>query len=202
MHVSTTCHPKDIIRLMLISLRPSCGRRFFLRPSLTFKIYPFNFTSVSVVATVLAIIVLMCTKYFRLVKKSVERNAARFLYSGGELKQVYMVRSDLDMGKGKIAAQCCHAAVKAYRGMIDNLDGARKLLDRWENQGSRKVVLKVSSEEELVDIISKAKAKGLYATTIRDAGLTQIASGSMTVGVIGPATDTIIDEVSGHLKLL
>jgi PTH2 family peptidyl-tRNA hydrolase len=144
----------------------------------------------------------MCTKYFRLVKKSLERSGVRLLYSGGDLKQVYMVRTDLDMGKGKIAAQCCHAAVKAYRGMIENLEGSRKVLDRWENQGSRKVVLKVSSEEELVDIISKAKAKGLYATTIRDAGLTQIASGSMTVGVIGPATDTIIDEVSGHLKLL
>jgi PTH2 family peptidyl-tRNA hydrolase len=43
---------------------------------------------------------------------------------------------------------------------------------------------------------------GLYATTIRDAGKTQIAAGSTTVGVIGPAGEESIDEISGHLKLL
>jgi hypothetical protein len=31
------------------------------------------------------------------------------------LKLVMIVRTDLKMGKGKIAAQCCHAAVGAYR---------------------------------------------------------------------------------------
>ena len=29
------------------------------------------------------------------------------------MKQVMVVRTDIKMGKGKIAAQCCHAAIGA-----------------------------------------------------------------------------------------
>jgi len=118
------------------------------------------------------------------------------------MKQVFIVRTDLEMGKGKIAAQCCHAAVKAYRDICRAGAEAQKALERWEWQGSRKVVVKIASEQELQDIIAAAKMKGLYATTIRDAGKTQIAAGSTTVGVIGPAGEMSIDEISGHLKLL
>ena len=31
------------------------------------------------------------------------------------MKQVMVVRTDLKMRKGKIAAQCCHGAVGAYK---------------------------------------------------------------------------------------
>ena len=31
------------------------------------------------------------------------------------MKQVMVVRTDLKMGKGKIAAQCCHACLGAYK---------------------------------------------------------------------------------------
>ena len=31
------------------------------------------------------------------------------------MKQVMVVRTDIKMGKGKIAAQCCHAAIGAYK---------------------------------------------------------------------------------------
>ena len=30
------------------------------------------------------------------------------------MKQAIVVRNDLKMGKGKIAAQCCHAAIGSY----------------------------------------------------------------------------------------
>jgi PTH2 family peptidyl-tRNA hydrolase len=144
----------------------------------------------------------MCSKYFQYLKKAVGAQSTKFSFAGGNLKQVYMVRTDLEMGKGKIAAQCCHAAVKAYSALQNSGKEACDALEKWEWEGSRKVVVKVSSEEELVDMIKKAKAKGLYATSIRDAGKTQIAAGSMTVGVIGPANQDAIDEISGHLKLL
>ena len=124
------------------------------------------------------------------------------LVFSGSLKQVYIVRTDLEMGKGKVAAQCCHAAVKAFREIAERGDKFVEALNRWEFEGSRKVVLKISSEKELVDLIQKARKKGIYATSIRDAGMTQIPSGSLTVGVIGPAGEKEIDEVSGHLKLL
>ena len=32
----------------------------------------------------------------------------------GEIKQVIIVRADLDMGKGKTAAQCCHGSLLSY----------------------------------------------------------------------------------------
>jgi PTH2 family peptidyl-tRNA hydrolase len=144
----------------------------------------------------------MSSKYFRFLKSSLSREGGKLVFTGGELKQVYIVRTDLDMGKGKIAAQCCHAAVKAYRDISAMDAPAKESLDQWEWQGSRKVVVKISSEEELRDVIMSAKKKGLYATTIRDAGKTQIPSGSMTVGVIGPANEKEIDQISGHLKLL
>ena len=144
----------------------------------------------------------MCANYFKHLKSATLSAGSKLLFNGGQLKQVYIVRTDLDMGKGKIAAQCCHAAVKAYRDLSTKGPSAKKVLEQWEWQGSRKVVVKTSSEEELVNIITTAKQRGVYATTIRDAGKTQIAAGSMTVGVIGPANESDIDAVSGHLKLL
>ena len=147
------------------------------------------------------VVILMCSNYFRSLKASLKLGASKLLFHGN-LKQVYLVRTDLDMGKGKIAAQCCHAAVKAYRDLSSMSGGAADALRRWEREGSRKVVVKVSSEEELTSIINGARLKGLYATTIRDAGKTQVAAFSMTVGVVGPANDKEIDEISGHLKLL
>ena len=170
-------------------------------PSLL-KILPKISLPVAIAILVLLIGVIMSSKYLRFLKNSFARDGTKIVFTGGELKQVYIVRTDLDMGKGKIAAQCCHAAVKAYRD-ISSMDGsAKEALEQWEWQGSRKVVVKISSEDELRNVILSAKKKGLYATTIRDAGKTQIPSGSMTVGVIGPANEKEIDQVSGHLKLL
>ena len=143
----------------------------------------------------------MCSKYFRVLKSSVAAGASKLLFHGN-LKQVYLVRTDLEMGKGKIAAQCCHAAVKAYRDLSQLGGEAGEALRKWEREGSRKVVVKVTSEEELMSIVTGARRQGLYATTIRDAGKTQVAAFSMTVGVIGPANEKEIDAVSGHLKLL
>lgn len=47
-----------------------------------------------------------------------------------------------------------------------------------------------------------ALSLGLVAEVITDAGRTQIASGSQTVLGIGPGPKSIIDEVTGNLKLL
>lgn len=33
----------------------------------------------------------------------------------GDMKMVLVIRTDLDMTKGKVAAQCCHACLAAYR---------------------------------------------------------------------------------------
>ena len=49
---------------------------------------------------------------------------------------------------------------------------------------------------------AKAQSLGLTAEVIADAGRTQIASGSHTVLGVGPAPKSVVDLVTGSLKLL
>lgn len=111
-------------------------------------------------------------------------------------KQALVARTDLGMGKGKIAAQCAHASLQAY---LKSTDAQRKA---WEKSGQEKVVLKAQSEKELVGLYSQAKKAGLPAAIITDAGHTQIPSGSKTVVGIGPCEENKLDEITGKLKLL
>ncbi len=115
------------------------------------------------------------------------------------MKQAIVVRTDLGMGKGKIAAQVAHAAVSAYV-FAETFDPM--LADKWMREGAKKVVLKVDSEKELLELFEKAKAKGLPRSLIRDAGLTQIPPGTITAIAIGPEKDEKVDAIVGHLKLL
>ena len=46
-----------------------------------------------------------------------------------------------------------------------------------------------------------AKSQKLITSLIFDAGRTQIAAGSMTVLAVGPGPASVIDSVTGHLKL-
>ncbi|KAI9144572.1 peptidyl-tRNA hydrolase PTH2-domain-containing protein [Paraphysoderma sedebokerense] len=116
----------------------------------------------------------------------------------GEFKMVFIIRNDLGMTKGKVAAQCCHACLACYKiaAKVDPL-----LLKAWEYSGQPKVTLKCNSEDELLQLQTLASEKGLVARSIRDAGRTQIAAGSRTVLAIGPGPVEIINQVSGHLKL-
>lgn len=75
------------------------------------------------------------------------------------------------------------------------------ILKRWERGGQAKIALQVKSEDELLLLQAQAVSLGLCARVIRDAGRTQIASGSLTVlGILGPKS--VVDQVTGHLKLL
>ncbi|NXG57633.1 PTH2 hydrolase, partial [Hemiprocne comata] len=116
----------------------------------------------------------------------------------GEFKMVLVVRNDLKMGKGKVAAQCSHAAVSAYKQVQRRNP---ELLKQWEYCGQPKVVLKAPDEETLIQLLADAKHLGLTVSLIQDAGRTQIAPGSQTVLGIGPGPADVVDKVSGHLKL-
>lgn len=59
---------------------------------------------------------------------------------------------------GKIAAQCCHATLGAYKRAVKR---APKAVKAWEMLGQAKVCLKVDSEEELLSLAAKASAHGL-----------------------------------------
>ncbi|CAO1628295.1 unnamed protein product [Parajaminaea phylloscopi] len=116
-----------------------------------------------------------------------------------ECKLVLLVRTDLKMDKGKIAAQCSHATLACYKSMVKTNP---KLLKHWETIGQAKVALKCPSEEEMNRLEAQAKSLGLCAKAIRDAGRTQVAAGSKTVLGIGPGPVKVVDKVTAHLKLL
>lgn len=117
---------------------------------------------------------------------------------GGDFKMVLVVRNDLKMGKGKVAAQCSHAAVSAYKQVQRKNP---KLLKHWEYCGQPKVVVKAPDEDTLIDLLGHAKDVGLPVSLIQDAGRTQIAPGSRTVLGVGPGPADLIDRVTGDLKL-
>lgn len=112
---------------------------------------------------------------------------------------ILVVRNDLKMGKGKIAAQCGHGAVGAYQQAMQSNPA---MVRRWENSGCAKIAVRVDSKEELLNIRKAAQEKKINYCLIRDAGRTQIEPNTITVLAIGPAQTEIIDSVTGHLKLL
>lgn len=110
-----------------------------------------------------------------------------------------VVRNDLKMGKGKIAAQCGHGAVGAYQKAVLVCPN---LVNAWDRTGCAKITLKVESETELMAIKRAAEKENLVTCLITDAGHTQIQSGTKTVVAIGPSTEQHVNSVTGHLKLL
>jgi peptidyl-tRNA hydrolase len=118
-----------------------------------------------------------------------------------EHKLVLVVRTDLGMTKGKIAAQCSHATLACYRTLRGRAS-ARGVLRQWERGGQAKIAVQVGSEEDLLELQARAMSVGLCARVVRDAGRTQIAAGSATVLGVGPGPKTVVDGITGGLKLL
>ncbi len=120
----------------------------------------------------------------------------------GELKQVIAIRRDLQMGKGKAAAQVAHAACEAVLMIMRGNNRMWKTwLDQWLSQGQKKVVVRVDSLEELESIYEAAVRAGLPTSIIEDAGLTQLPPGTKTAVAIGPAPSELVDSITGRLKL-
>eukprot|EP00092_Neocalanus_flemingeri_P004263 GFUD01004583.1.p2 GENE.GFUD01004583.1~~GFUD01004583.1.p2 ORF type:complete len:179 (+),score=45.09 GFUD01004583.1:330-866(+) len=124
-------------------------------------------------------------------------NVANAMLSG-PCKMVLVVRTDVGMQKGKAAAQCAHAAVMCYKKALRE---APEMLARWEGSGVTKVCLKVDSEDGLLALAAQAKEAGVVCGIVRDAGRTQVETGTMTVLGIGPAPVETVQKITGHLKL-
>ena len=114
------------------------------------------------------------------------------------IKQVIAIRTDLGMGKGKIAAQVGHACVLGAERVRTSHP---EWFSRWWS-GQEKIVVKVSGIKELQDIKSDAIEMGLPWSEVSDAGHTQISPGTITCISIGPAPENLVDKVTGRLKLL
>jgi peptidyl-tRNA hydrolase, PTH2 family len=126
-------------------------------------------------------------------------NSSKWGYLDAPYKMVLCVNQELSMGKGKIAAQCCHAAVGCYKRASKQCP---KALQAWERSGCAKIALKCPTQDELELIAANAMARDIPMYLVEDAGRTQIAAGSRTVLGLGPAPTYVFEDVTGHLKLM
>lgn len=89
-------------------------------------------------------------------------------------KMVIVMRSDLEMSSGKIAAQAAHAAVTAALAAAETAE-----LAAWLEDGQPKVVLRADSLAKLEQIIASAESRSLRVNVIADAGRTELAPGTV-----------------------
>ena len=111
-------------------------------------------------------------------------------------KQVILVRQDLKLPKGKLAAQVAHASVETVLRSDSNI------IKRWRLEGMAKIVLKVRDEKELIKYFQEAKDVGLACSLITDAGRTVVAPGTKTCVGIGPEEEEKIDSLTSELSLI
>jgi len=122
-------------------------------------------------------------------------------------KQVIVVRKDLNMRKGKIAAQAAHASLKAILDLCHK-DGDNLTLhmdDRlkpWITGLFKKICVSVNSEAELINIYQQALDAGLICSIIKDSGLTEFNGvPTLTTVAVGPDRADKIDAITGKLSL-
>ena len=130
------------------------------------------------------------------------------------MKQVIVIRKDLNMRKGKMIAQGCHASSEICMKFVSLADfpmrggtAGEKLVGwfrQWQTQHAHtKICVSVDSLEELLEVHRKAREAGLPEALIQDAGKTEFGGvPTYTVVAIGPAPSELIDPITGHLKLL
>ena len=111
-------------------------------------------------------------------------------------KQVIVIRDDLNLSKGKLAAQVAHASHGAAR------KSDKKIVRLWIVSGEKKVVLKVKDLEELKMLSEKCKKLKLPCVLISDAGLTEVKKGTITALGIGPDEESKINKATGSLPLM
>ncbi len=112
------------------------------------------------------------------------------------MKQVILVRQDLNLPKGKLGAQVAHAAVACF----NKTNFFKK--KRWLATGMKKIVLKVKDLDQLREFSTLAKSAGLTNAMIADAGRTTVDPGTITCLGIGPDEEDKIDAITGKLKML
>jgi len=126
-----------------------------------------------------------------------------------KVKQVIVMRKDLNLSKGRLVAQGAHASIAFLTNkMKENISNPEALWwvnltqaeKEWVYGTFFKICVGVSDEKELLDIGSKAVNEGLNVKYIQEtAGFDEP---TFTCLAIGPDYSSKIDPITGHLKLL
>ena len=122
---------------------------------------------------------------------------------------VIVVRTDLQMRKGKIAAQVAHAAMCF---LVENNDAQEfdhlevqltPVEAEWLSGSFTKIVVGVDSEDALNNLILKAKLEDIEVYPIIDAGKTEFKGvPTLTCAAFGPTHAEELDHITGKLKLI
>jgi len=127
-----------------------------------------------------------------------------------DVKMVIIMRGDLKNTKGekvrtgKLLAQACHSVLGFVWDKIKGKKISFELSEeqyKWVQEGQTKIALKAKDEKELMEIYQKAKAMGLDAHLITDAGHTEFDGPTKTCVAIGPDYSDKINKVTGSLGL-
>lgn len=124
------------------------------------------------------------------------------------VKQVIVMRKDLNMRKGKMAAQAAHASMAALMKGA-KAEGGKLVLQypadvaKWFEERWTKVCVGCDSEAQLLELYNQSVNAGLPVALITDAGLTEFNGvPTKTCIAVGPASSDKIDKITGTLKLL
>ena len=115
-----------------------------------------------------------------------------------EVKQVIIVRKDLKMGTGKLAAQVAHASMLSY---TESLKKDKEITKVWFESGQKKIVLEGDDEKMLERLYKAFQYEKVPCALVNDAGLTQLPPGTTTALGIGPDFAQKIDKFTKALKL-
>ena len=111
------------------------------------------------------------------------------------MKQVIILRKDLNMRKGKMVAQGAHASLKAVLSDLDRSD-----TKEWLNSGMTKITVSVDSEQDLFKAYHQAKALGLMCSLIEDLGRTEFENDRFRVFYIRHKYNDKMHRVFGFNK--
>lgn len=137
-----------------------------------------------------------------------------------KIKQVLVIRKDLNMRRGKSVAQGAHAS---HKFLTENILGIKTITDSdglehtiltvclkmkakeiegWLKESKyAKICVTVDSLEELQEIDRKAREAYIPSYVVLDSGLTEFKEPTITAVAVGPASSEKIDAITGNLKL-
>ncbi len=118
------------------------------------------------------------------------------VYTTTEQKMVIIIPKKPAMSVGKVASQAAHAA------MVAGLKSQQQPgFVSWLLGGMKKIVLQCNHQADLSDLEIEARDIGLVTHLVFDEGHTEVEFGSATALAIGPASEILIDTITGHLSL-
>jgi PTH2 family peptidyl-tRNA hydrolase len=134
------------------------------------------------------------------------------------VKQIILIRKDLNMRKGKCVSQGAHASLGAAMKWMELIeaDGFEGLdsavgyfvpqtaeLEEWFATGCTKITVSVDSEAELEELYQKGKEITDHCYLVTDEGRTEFHGvPTKTTLAIGPVDSEEVDKITGNLKLL